>query len=289
MHDRRTTRSTIPAEAARLFLHAAVDRHALVALTLANEDGLLVAGAVRAEHELDLSWVAAVGCVCAIRGRRGPSLGSLVERVTARVPGVETIVREPSGRIVAYHSVGAEQRASIIDPASGDAVGDYQPSAVQRWVKNLHRKLLLDDAGRVATGLTAASMLVIVISGVMLLARRMGGWTRLLAQVRGNNLQRLHNETARVVLIGLVLSAATGLSMSLATFGVLPEGGGADPFLDARPGAGPPIQPSAMPALRALEVARLRQVKLATPDDPNDVIELESADGAGAVDPATGT
>jgi hypothetical protein len=82
MHDRRTTRSTIPAEAARLFLQSAVDRHALAALTLANEDGLLVAGAGRAGHDLDLSWVAAVGCVCAIKGRRGPSLGSLVERVT---------------------------------------------------------------------------------------------------------------------------------------------------------------------------------------------------------------
>lgn len=215
-------------------------------------------------------------------------VATLVELVTARVPGVETIVREPSGRIVAYHSVNAEQRASIIDPASGDAVANYQPSAVQRWVKNLHRKLLLDDAGRVATGVTAASMLIIVVSGVMLLARRMGGWTRVFAKVRGSNLQRLHNETARIVLIALVLSAATGLSLSLATFGVLPEGGGADPFLDARPGVGPPIRPSAMPALHALDVARLKQVKLAVPDDPNDVIELESADGAGAVDPATG-
>lgn len=82
MHDRRTTRSNIPGEAARLFLQAAVDRHELTALTLANEDGLLVAGAARAHSELDLAWIAAVGCVCSIRGRRGPSLGSLVERVT---------------------------------------------------------------------------------------------------------------------------------------------------------------------------------------------------------------
>ena len=78
----------------------------------------------------------------------GIDVATLAGRVTARVPGVETLVREPSGTIVAYHLVGDEQRASIIDPASGEAVAAYQPSALQRWVRNLHRKLLLDDAGR---------------------------------------------------------------------------------------------------------------------------------------------
>ena len=112
---------------------------------------------------------------------------------------VETLVRQPSGAIVAYHAVGEDQRASIVDPATGAAVAAYRPSAVQRWVKNLHRKLMLDDAGRVAVGVAAACMLFIVVVGVLLLARRMGGWKRLFGPVRGNPLQRLHNETARVV------------------------------------------------------------------------------------------
>lgn len=215
-------------------------------------------------------------------------VATLAARVTARLPGVETLVRQPSGLIVAYHVSGQEQQVSIIDPASGNAVGAYRSSAVQRWVKNLHRKLLLDDAGRIATGVTAACMLFIVVSGVMLLARRMGGWSRMFGPVRGNALQRLHNETARVVLVGLVLSAATGVVMSLATFGWLPEGGGADPFLDVHPSGAKPMPLGAMSALRAVEVARFRQLKLAIPGDANDVIELETADGVGAVDPATG-
>ena len=85
-------------------------------------------------------------------GASGVDVATLAGRVSARLPGVETLVRQPSGTIVAYHTVGSEQRASVIDPASGDAVADYRPSATQRWLKNLHRKLLLDDAGRVATG-----------------------------------------------------------------------------------------------------------------------------------------
>lgn len=83
MHEQRTHRSSIPAEAARLYLQALADRHHLAALTLANEDGLLIAAAgTGAGEALDPEWIAAVGCVCAIGGRRGPSLGSLVERAT---------------------------------------------------------------------------------------------------------------------------------------------------------------------------------------------------------------
>jgi hypothetical protein len=83
MHERRTNRSEIPEEAARLFLQAAVERHGLHALCLANEDGLLIAAAAApGGRSLDLAFIAALGSVCAIRGRRGPSLGALVERVT---------------------------------------------------------------------------------------------------------------------------------------------------------------------------------------------------------------
>ena len=216
-------------------------------------------------------------------------VATLAARMSTRLPGVETIVRQPSGTIVAYHLVGQDQRASVIDPATGRAVADYRASAVQRWVKNLHRKLLLDDPGRITVGVAAASMLFIAFSGLLMLARRMGGWRRLFGPVRGNTLQRLHDETARVVLVGLVLSAATGVLMSLSTFGLLPEGGGTDPFLDAKPSAATTMPLGDMPALQRVAVSKLQQLKLASVDDPTDVIELETADGAGVVDPATGT
>jgi sulfite reductase (NADPH) flavoprotein alpha-component len=216
-------------------------------------------------------------------------VATLAARVSTRVAGVETIVRQPSGLIVAYHLVGQDQQASIIDPATGQVAADYRVSALQRWVRNLHRKLLLDDPGRIAVGAAAACMLFITVTGLLLLARRMGGWSRLFGPVRGNGLQRLHSETARVVLAGLVLSAATGVLMSLSTFGLLPEGGSADPFPDAKPSAAATMPLGRMPALQRVAVSRLRQLKLASQGDPTDVIELETADGAGMVDPARGT
>ncbi|HEY9109579.1 MAG TPA: PepSY domain-containing protein [Roseateles sp.] len=253
-----------------------------------------IAGLVAA---LLLALVTLTGAVLSVfpaldRARAGDAGGldvaTLASRVQSRLPGVETLVRQPSGLIVAYHRVGPDAQASVVDPASGAAIGTYKPSALQRWVRNLHRKLLLDDAGRVVVGVAAAGMLFILVTGLLLLARRMGGWRQLLGRVRGSLPQRLHNETGRVVVAGLLLSAATGLLMSLLTFGWLPEGGGTDPMLDAIPSGGAPMPLAAMPALRALEAGRLRQLKLAIPGDAGDVVEVETLDGAGAIDPATG-
>lgn len=215
-------------------------------------------------------------------------VATLASRVQARLPGLETLVREPSGTLVAYHVAGQAQEVSVVDPDTGAVLAPWRPSAFQRWVRNLHRKLLLGDAGRVTVGVTAAVMLLMVVSGLLLLARRMGGWQRLFAPVRGNTLQKLHNETARVALAGLVLSAATGLLMSLLTFGLLPEGGGDDPFLDVQRTAATQLALARMPALQAVEVSALKQLKLASPGDPADVIELETTHGSGAIDPATG-
>jgi hypothetical protein len=131
MQDRRAHRSDLPHEAGRLFFQAVLARHGLDALVLTNEDGLLVLGAERpglrwgapapqtiGTSELALDWIAAVGCVCAIPGRRGASLGSLVERVTggrhldaAEIPvrGERLYLVSVGGRVPA----GPEVRAGI--------------------------------------------------------------------------------------------------------------------------------------------------------------------------------
>jgi hypothetical protein len=83
MQERRRNRSESPEEAARLFLQSIAARRGLAALALTNDDGLLIAAATAPGTDIDdLGWIGAVGSVCAGRGRRGPSLGSLVERLT---------------------------------------------------------------------------------------------------------------------------------------------------------------------------------------------------------------
>ena len=116
-------------------------------------------------------------------------VATLAGHVSARVPGVETIVRRPSGMIVAYSLANGGQQASVIDPATGEALAPYQPSATQRWLRNLHRKLLLSgNAGRIAVGIAAAlmlfgSVLIVAVNGMHSIDRKRAakdpeGWSR---------------------------------------------------------------------------------------------------------------
>ena len=82
----------------------------------------------------------------------------------------------------------------------------------------------MDDAGRVAAGIGAAAMLVLAISGAMMLAARLGGWTAILRPIRGTTIAAVACRARTFRGLGLMLSALTGCYMSLATFGVLPDG-----------------------------------------------------------------
>ncbi|CAM2171441.1 NADPH flavoprotein [Paraburkholderia sacchari] len=212
----------------------------------------------------------------------------LAERATSHVNGLNRLVRRPSGEFVAYHELNGEPQASVIDPSTGRAIGPYEPSPAVRWLTNLHRKLLLGDGGRIATGVASAAMLFVGLSGLALLARRMGGWKQLGGRIRGDALQRLHNETARVALAGLTLSALTGLVLSLTTFGVIPEGGATNPGIVA-PARIEGTQPlGRLAALKAIDGSTLRELTLAAPDKPDSAIAVTTTRGAGQVDRFSG-
>lgn len=215
-------------------------------------------------------------------------VATLASRVKANIPDVEKIVRKPSGAVVGYYTAAEGPTAMRIEPSTGAAIGPYTPSTSMRWVTNLHRKLLLGDAGRAAAGTGAALMVLLCLSGVALLARRMGGITHLFGRIRGSGLQRVHNEIARVALLGLTLSALTGVTMSLTTFGVLPEGGSAEQSYPASAGASAPLPVGRLAALKSVDVGALRELTFPDPQNPRDVYALTTSEGAGYVDPSTG-
>ncbi|WP_321894834.1 PepSY domain-containing protein [Paraburkholderia heleia] len=216
-------------------------------------------------------------------------VATLAARVNAQYPSLDKIVRRPSGEIIAHYESGGELRASRIDPSTGAGVGPYTPSPTIRWVTNLHRKLLLGDAGRIAAGIAAGFMLLLGASGLVLLARRMGGWRHLAGRIRGSGLQRVHNEIARVALIGLALSATTGLIMSLTTFGIVPDRHTAELAYPDYVGVHAPLPVAGLAALRAVDATALRELAFPAPQNPHDVYALTTSKGTGYIDPATGT
>jgi sulfite reductase (NADPH) flavoprotein alpha-component len=214
-------------------------------------------------------------------------VAELAARIQAAYPGVEQIRRAPSGRITAYWFDGGVPGAAVIDPATGLGVASADPDPVERWLVNLHRSLFLGDAGRIAAAAGAAAMLVLALSGAALVARRAGGWRRWFAPLRGPLAGRLHVEVARVAVLGLALSSATGLWMTASTFDLVPDRAVAPALPDVSGGTG--IALRAIEPLRATPVAELRELSFPYPGDATDVFTLRSDRGTGYIDQGTGT
>ena len=214
------------------------------------------------------------------------TVAALADRIAIAYPGVEQIRRAPSGQITAFYFDAGQPGAVVIDPATGIGVADYEPSSFQRWMTNLHRSLFLGDAGRLTAAAGAASLLVLSISGLMLTARRVGGWRRFFSRLRGPLMGRLHVEVARVTVAGLLLSSITALFMTASTFDLLPQGN-ATAFpsnVSGQTGA----SPGTMALLRQTPVNDLRELTFPYPGDPSDVFKLKTSRGDGYLDQGTG-
>lgn len=234
-----------------------------------------------------LSVFPAAQRLAAPQAEAGLNVAALAARIQAAYPGVEQIRRAPSGRITAYWFEGGAPGSAVIDPATGQGVASADPNPVERWLTNLHRALFLDDAGRLATAAGAAAMLMLALSGAVLVARRVGGWRRWFARLRGPFAGRLHVAIARVAVAGLALSSATALWMTASTFGLLPDAG-ADLAMPTEVSGQMGVAIGAVERLQQTPVAELRELSFPYSGDATDVFTLTTAQGTGYIDQGSG-
>lgn len=214
-------------------------------------------------------------------------VADLASRIQHAYPGVEQIKRSPSGRITAYWFENDAPGAAVIDPATGRAAASADPNPVQRWLTTLHRSLFLDDTGRVVMAAGAAAMLMLSLSGVALVARRMGGWRRWFSVLKGPLAGRLHVEIARIAVAGLMLSSVTALWMTASTFGLLPDEGAAIE-VPANVSGAAGFDVSSIAILKQTPVSALRELSFPAAGDGTDVFTLKTEQGSGYIDQGTG-
>ncbi|MFS2156752.1 PepSY domain-containing protein [Pseudomonas sp. Pseusp122] len=217
------------------------------------------------------------------------NIGQLAERVTGHFPGVEQIQRTASGTLIVYYNRDGQSGAETVDPLTGQGLAPYQPSTFTRWVKDLHRSLFMGIPGHGVSGIGALFMLILSVSGALLLARRLGGWRNLLRPLRGTLSQRWHAEVGRLALLGILLSAVSGLYMAATTFGLIADGSQSEPAFPTHISAGPALPVANLQALQAIDLNDLRELVYPSPGNPNDVFSLRTAQGDGYVDPVSGT
>ncbi|EGF31553.1 Putative NADPH-dependent reductase flavoprotein component, possibly involved in thiamine biosynthesis [Oxalobacteraceae bacterium IMCC9480] len=216
------------------------------------------------------------------------SVAALAGRVAQHYPGVEQIQRSPSGAVIVYYSKDGQSGADLVDPLTGQRIAAHVNSGFSRWVKKLHRSLLLDTPGRAAVGVAAVCMLILSMSGAVMLARRAGGWRHLLRPLHGSASQRWHARVGRLVVTGLLLSALTGSYLSAVTFGFISDGMQNEPGFPARVAGGPVAPVTSLTALQTTDLNGLRELVYPRAGDAADVYSLRTAQGDGYVDQATG-
>ncbi|MGB3836327.1 PepSY domain-containing protein [Castellaniella sp.] len=216
------------------------------------------------------------------------SVAGLVQRAQSDIPGLEALRRQPAGAVLAYSFDAAGSHAQQLDPTTGNVLGAYQASSTERWLRNLHRSLLLGDAGRLVTAFAAFALLVLSVSGSVLLVRQLGGWRQVLGRVRGTGVHRLHTWTGRVLVVGLLLSSATALWMSATSFGLFSVDAPPLPEVQSARVDESDLPAARIPFLQALPVGQLRSLELPEPGVPEDVWTVRTSEGEGAIDRKTG-
>ncbi|TNF83334.1 nitric oxide synthase [Pseudomonas sp. ICMP22404] len=216
------------------------------------------------------------------------NVGQLAGRVANHFPGVEQIQRTASGTVIVYYNRNGQAGAETVDPLTGEGLAPYAPSAFTRWVKELHRSMFLGSPGHGVSGVGALFMLMLSVSGALLLARRLGGWHNVLRPLRGTFSQRWHAEVGRLALLGLLLSALSGLYMSATTFGFIADGSQSEPAFPAHVSNGPALPVASLQALQATDLNELRELVYPSPGNPKDVFSLRTIQGDGYVDQVSG-
>ncbi|EEW25848.1 PepSY domain-containing protein [Rhodobacter ferrooxidans] len=218
----------------------------------------------------------------------GISVAQMAERVVDFYPDIERIDRRANGVIVVTYTGPDGYHSDLIDPENGYELQPWTASPFMLWLKGLHRSFLLDDTGRAVAGVAAGGMALMALTGLLLLVAALGGWSRLTRPVRGAQTRRWHGTAGRLAVPMLALSALTGAMMSLYNFEYLPDGSADEPDFPFEVDGGPALPVGQLAALQAVPLDDLYRLTFPVAGDPLDVFGLQTNDGSGYVDQATG-
>ena len=216
------------------------------------------------------------------------NVANVAQSIMTRHPQVERITRTASGSIIVHTLRDGQPITQRVDPTTGRAVAAHHVSSFTQTVTELHRSLLLGDGGRIAAGLGALAMVVLAMSGLTMLARRLGGWAALLKPIKGTGTQRFHSALARLALLPLMLSALTGCYMSLATLGLISDGQSGEPPPTLQSSPGKSMAVGKVSALSSIDLSDLRELTFPRLQDANDVYGIRTSQGVGQIDVVSG-
>ena len=112
-----------------------------------------------------------------------------------------------------------------INPKTGEKIGELNSkSPIFEFTTNLHRSLFLKSTGRFILGFVSFLLFLISITGMLLIAKRQGGFSKFFSKIVKENFnQYYHIIIGRYTLIPILIITITGIYLSLEKFSLLPK------------------------------------------------------------------
>ena len=112
-----------------------------------------------------------------------------------------------------------------VNPITGEQLGEVEERPyIYTFATNVHRSLFLKSIGRIFVGLISLLLCIIAITGLVLLAKRQGGFLKLFSKVQKDYFElRYHVLLSRWFFIPIVILAFTGVYLSAEKFNLLPD------------------------------------------------------------------
>lgn len=177
-----------------------------------------------------------------------------------------------------------------IDPVTAEQLGEVEERPyVYTFATNVHRSLFLKSIGRFFVGLISLLLLIIVVTGLVLLAKRQGGFLKLFTKVQKDYFElKYHVVLSRWFFIPIVILAFTGVYLSAEKFNLLPETTVDQVEVPVSISAQKYENITDIPFFKETTLADIRQVEFPFSDDPEEYYLIALQDREVEVNQQTG-
>lgn len=157
------------------------------------------------------------------------TVGDVLRLSAVKTPNfaIDRIRVDYSGRVMLRGADGGGSRDVPINLETGRLGRVDRASPLMDLVRRLHSTLNIGPTARLVTLAGSATMLVLLVSGAVLLTRRLGGLrkTLLTGRIRGRGADKWHTVLGRLMVLPLFVTVFSGTWMALTTQGVIPAAG----------------------------------------------------------------
>jgi sulfite reductase (NADPH) flavoprotein alpha-component len=161
----------------------------------------------------------------AIDDAKSKSLAEVIESLKTNYNEIYSLEIDENGFLKAsVLDKNGDSGHFYIDPKTGSRLGEQiKKKPIFEFATNLHRSLFLKSTGRFIMGFVSLLLFLIAITGVLLVARRQGGFKHWSSKVLKEDVnQYVHVVLGRYALIPIIVITLTGVFLSLERFSLLP-------------------------------------------------------------------